>query len=119
MNETNVADSALKYMVMIPGSGGVGGDTLRYVRRFVSMGYVVIVPDDMAWPAHLRNRPRKDLENTVEDSYWNDFALYDVAVDENTGQKQSAGGSLVYKSSAKSFIENDSILKKQYDAALK
>jgi hypothetical protein len=119
LNETNVADSALKYMVMIPGSGGVAGDTLRYVRRFVSMGYVVIVPDDMAWPAHLRNRPRKDLENTVEDSYWNDFALYDVAVDENTGQKQSASGSLVYKSSAKSFIENDSILKKQYDAALK
>jgi len=121
--------SALKYMVVIPGSGGVAGDTLRYVRRFASMGHVVIAPDDMAWPMHLRNRPRKDLredsaaedENDTtmeEDSYWNDFALYDVVTDAVTGAKQGANGSLVYKSSAKSFIE-DSFLKKQYDAALK
>jgi len=125
----NKESSALKYMVVIPGSGGVAGDTLRYVRRFASMGHVVIAPDDMAWPMHLRYRPRKDLredsaaeeENEItkeEDSYWNDFALYDVATDATTGAKQSASGSLVYKSSAKSFIE-DSFLKKQYDAALK
>ena len=125
----NKESSALKYMVVIPGSGGVAGDTLRYVRRFASMGHVVIAPDDMAWPMHLRYRPRKDLredsaaeeENEItkeEDSYWNDFALYDVATDATTGPKQSASGSLVYKSSAKSFIE-DSFLKKQYDAALK
>lgn len=139
MNETNSGNgttmtenkesSALKYMVVIPGSGGVAGDTLRYVRRFASMGHVVIAPDDMAWPMHLRYRPRKDLredsaaeeENEItkeEDSYWNDFALYDVTTDATTGAKQSASGSLVYKSSAKSFIE-DSFLKKQYDAALK
>jgi len=125
----NKESSALKYMVVIPGSGGVAGDTLRYVRRFASMGHVVIAPDDMAWPMHLRYRPRKDLredsaaeeENEItkeEDSYWNDFALYDVATDATTGAKRSASGSLVYKSSAKSFIE-DSFLKKQYDAALK
>ena len=125
----NKESSALNYMVVIPGSGGVAGDTLRYVRRFASMGHVVIAPDDMAWPMHLRYRPRKDLredsaaeeENEItkeEDSYWNDFALYDVATDATTGAKQSASGSLVYKSSAKSFIE-DSFLKKQYDAALK
>ena len=139
MNETNSGNgttmtenkesSALKYMVVIPGSGGVAGDTLRYVRRFASMGHVVIAPDDMAWPMHLRYRPRKDLredsaaeeENEItkeEDSYWNDFALYDVTTNATTGAKQSASGSLVYKSSAKSFIE-DSFLKKQYDAALK
>ena len=122
--------SALKYMVVIPGSGGVAGDTLRYVRRFASMGHVVIAPDDMAWPTHLRNRARKDLRegdsaedeiNTTkeeENSYWNDLALYEAANDAVTGAKQGASGSLVYKSSAKSFIEN-SFLKKQYDAALK
>ena len=124
--------SALKYMVVIPGSGGVAGDTLRYVRRFASMGHVVIAPDDMAWPTHLRNRARKDLRegdsaededeiNTTkeeENSYWNDLALYEAVTDAVTGAKQGASGSLVYKSSAKSFIEN-SFLKKQYDAALK
>ena len=122
--------SALKYMVVIPGSGGVAGDTLRYVRRFASMGHVVIAPDDMAWPTHLRNRARKDLRegdsaedeiNTTkeeENPYWNDLALYEAVTDAVTGAKQGASGSLVYKSSAKSFIEN-SFLKKQYDAALK
>ena len=53
-----------------------------------------------------------------ENPYWNDLALYEAATDAVTGAKQGASGSLVYKSSAKSFIEN-SFLKKQYDAALK
>ena len=110
--------SALKYMVVIPGSGGVAGDTLRYVRRFASMGHVVIAPDDMAWPtAFAKTAREKDLRegdsaedeiNTTkeeENPYWNDLALYEAVTDAVTGAKQGASGSLVYKSSAKSFMK--------------
>ena len=68
--------------------------------------------------AFAKLAPRKDLRegdsaedeiNTTkeeENPYWNDLALYEAVTDAVTGAKQGASGSLVYKSSAKSFIEN-------------
>ena len=76
----NKESSALKYMVVIPGSGGVAGDTLRYVRRFASMGHVVIAPDDMAWPMHLRYRPRKDLPEDSAAEEENEKSVWDLLI---------------------------------------
>jgi len=107
----SVHGDAKPAVFFLAGSGGVAGDSLRYLRVFASLGHVAMSPDDFAgWPTRLRSRPPRSVSRDEPNGYWEQNLLY--------AAKTPASGTLVYQSCAEQFASSDR-LALVYDTTLK
>lgn len=92
-----LADCIIKgYVVFVPGSSGLAGDSLRYVRMLAGQGYVVLAPDGCAVESKLRTRDVVQvLDEEASSEYWAKNLLY---------HDDSAQGMLAYTSSSEGYL---------------
>lgn len=93
--------------MLVCGSTGIAGDSLRYMRMLTGMGYLVIAPDDLAGQSPLRYRaPRGLIQPDEATDYWQRNLLYKDDV---------AKGEMVYFSSSEEFIRDPARFDKIYN----
>ena len=106
----DVHGDAKPAVVFVSGSGGVAGDTLRYLRMLAAAGHLALCPDDFCgWPARLRSREPRTVDADSPSDYWAVNLLYGDA---------PATGELVYESCAEQYTSSDR-LSLVYDNTLK
>ena len=73
----DVHGDAKPAVVFVSGSGGVAGDTLRYLRMLAAVGHLALCPDDFCgWPARLRSREPRTVDAESPSEYWAVNLLY-------------------------------------------
>ena len=106
----DVHGDAKPAVVFVSGSGGVAGDTLRYLRMLAAVGHLALCPDDFCgWPARLRSREPRTVDAESPSEYWAVNLLYGDA---------PATGELVYESCAEQYTSSNR-LSLVYDNTLK
>ena len=106
----DVHGDAKPAVVFVSGSGGVAGDTLRYLRMLAAAGHLALCPDDFCgWPARLRSREPRTVDADSPSDYWAVNLLYGDA---------PATGELVYESCAEQYTSSNR-LSLVYDNTLK
>ena len=106
----DVHGDAKPAVVFVSGSGGVAGDTLRYLRMLAAVGHLALCPDDFCgWPARLRSREPRTVDAESPSDYWAVNLLYGDA---------PATGELVYESCAEQYTSSNR-LSLVYDNTLK
>ena len=107
----DVHGDAKPAVVFVSGSGGVAGDTLRYLRMLAAAGHLALCPDDFCgWPARLRSREPRTVDAESPSEYWAVNLLYGDA---------PATGELVYESCAEQYTSSSDRLALVYDNTLK